>query len=77
MPRRGRGAAIARCPVSFKEKMMELDEFCGVYALMVAAVVDRTDGKCGDLMDGELSGLVDHGLERYAGRATYINYGHD
>lgn len=56
---------------------MELDEFCGVYALMVAAVVDRTDGKCGDLVDGELSGLVDHGLERFAGRACDINYGHD
>lgn len=56
---------------------MELDEFCGMYALMVAAVVDRTDGKCGDLMDGELSGLADHGMERFAGRTTYINYGHD
>lgn len=43
---------------------------------MVAAVVDRTDGKCGDLMDGELSGLVDHGLERFAGRENGINYEH-
>lgn len=49
---------------------MELDEFCGMYALMVAAVVDRTNGKCCDLLDGELSGLVDHGLERFAGRTS-------